>query len=53
MLIGNLNEEMLILDQEYLNLGDEQRKLERNAESVSSEMFSECQVCGSVFVMLE
>lgn len=53
MLIGNLNEEMLILDQEYLNLGDEQRKLERNAESVSSEMFSECQVRGSDFVMLE
>uniref|UniRef100_A0A2N9I1V5 DNA repair protein UVH3 n=1 Tax=Fagus sylvatica TaxID=28930 RepID=A0A2N9I1V5_FAGSY len=40
---ANLEEEMLILDQEYLNLGDEQRKLERNAESVSSEMFAECQ----------
>lgn len=50
---GNLDEEMLILNQEYLNLGNEQRRLERNAESVSSEMFSECQVRGSDFVMLE
>lgn len=50
---GNLDEEMLILDQEYLNLEDEQRKHERNAESVSSEMFAECQVRGSDFVMLE
>ncbi|KAG7981918.1 hypothetical protein I3843_04G023000 [Carya illinoinensis] len=40
---GNLAEEIQILGQEYLSLGDEQRKLERNAESVSSEMFSECQ----------
>jgi DNA excision repair protein ERCC-5 len=40
-----LEKEMLILDQEYSNLGDEQRKLERNAESVTSEMFAECQVC--------
>ena len=38
-------EEMMILDQECLNLGDEQRKLERNADCVSSEMFAECQVC--------
>lgn len=36
-------EEMMILDQECLNLGDEQRKLERNADCVSSEMFAECQ----------
>ncbi|KAB1211737.1 DNA repair protein UVH3 [Morella rubra] len=40
---GDLEEEMLVLHQEYLNLGDEQRKLERNAESVNSEMFTECQ----------
>jgi DNA excision repair protein ERCC-5 len=46
---ANLEEEMLILDQEYLNLGDEQRKLERNAESVSSEMFAECQVWLKIF----
>ena len=46
---ANLEEEMLILDQEYMNLGDEQRKLERNAENVSSEMFAECQVWLKVF----
>ncbi|TXG54627.1 hypothetical protein EZV62_019883 [Acer yangbiense] len=40
---ASLEEEMLVLDQECSNLGDEQRKLERNAESVSSEMFAECQ----------
>ncbi|XP_044502242.1 DNA repair protein UVH3 isoform X3 [Mangifera indica] len=40
---ANLEEEMLILGQECMNLEDEQRKLERNAESVSSEMFAECQ----------
>ncbi|KAM5581598.1 DNA repair protein UVH3 [Rosa sericea] len=40
---ANLEEEMLILDQECMNLGDEQRRLERNVESVSSEMFTECQ----------
>ncbi|XP_024046228.1 DNA repair protein UVH3 isoform X2 [Citrus sinensis] len=38
-----LEEEMQILDHEYMYLGDEQKKLERNAESVSSEMFAECQ----------
>ncbi|XP_050225185.1 DNA repair protein UVH3 isoform X3 [Mercurialis annua] len=38
-----LQEEILILDQESRNLGSEQKKLERNAESVSSEMFAECQ----------
>lgn len=42
---ANLEEEMLILDQECINLGDEQRRLERNVESVSSDMFTECQVC--------
>lgn len=42
---ANLEEEMRVLDQEFVSLGDEQRKLERNAESVSSEMFAECQVC--------
>lgn len=42
---ANLEEEMHILSQERMGLGDEQRRLERNAESVSSEMFTECQVC--------
>lgn len=41
---ANLNEELLILGEECKNLGDEQRKHERNAESASSEMFAECQV---------
>lgn len=41
---ASLDEEMLLLRQERMDLGDEQRKLERNAESVSSEMFAECQV---------
>ncbi|KAB2075656.1 hypothetical protein ES319_A07G237200v1 [Gossypium barbadense] len=40
---ASLDEELLILDQECINMVDEQRKLERNAESVSSEMFAECQ----------
>ncbi|KAK2994095.1 hypothetical protein RJ640_024359, partial [Escallonia rubra] len=40
---ASLEEEMLDLDKERADLGDEQRKLERNAESVSSEMFAECQ----------
>ncbi|EOA23395.1 hypothetical protein CARUB_v10016571mg [Capsella rubella] len=40
---ANLEEEIRVLDQEFVSLGDEQRKLERNAESVSSEMFTECQ----------
>lgn len=44
---AGLEEEISLLRQEQLNLGDEQRKLERNAESVSSEMFVECQVCSS------
>ncbi|RZC79754.1 hypothetical protein C5167_042331 [Papaver somniferum] len=39
----SLDEEMLILRDERINLGEEQRKLERNAASVSSEMFAECQ----------
>ncbi|XP_061337655.1 DNA repair protein UVH3 [Gastrolobium bilobum] len=38
-----LEEEMQILGQEYINLENEQRKLERNAESVNSELFTECQ----------
>ncbi|PIA62144.1 hypothetical protein AQUCO_00200266v1 [Aquilegia coerulea] len=40
---ASLDEEMLHLRQERMDLADEQRKLERNAESVSSEMFAECQ----------
>ncbi|CAH2045105.1 unnamed protein product [Thlaspi arvense] len=46
---ANLEEEMRVLDQEYVSLGDEQRKLERNAESVSSEMFAECQELLHIF----
>ncbi|KAI9084232.1 hypothetical protein K1719_033739 [Acacia pycnantha] len=38
-----LEEEIRILGQEYTNLAYEQRKLERNAESVNSELFTECQ----------
>ncbi|XP_047329850.1 DNA repair protein UVH3 [Impatiens glandulifera] len=38
-----LKEEIQNLDQERADLGNEQRRLERNAESVSSEMFAECQ----------
>ncbi|XP_027349553.1 DNA repair protein UVH3 [Abrus precatorius] len=38
-----LEEEMQILGQEYINLENEQRKLERNAESVNSELFTDCQ----------
>lgn len=41
---SNLDEEMRKLDQECMDLGNEQKKHERNAESVSSEMFTECQV---------
>ncbi|CAH8349286.1 unnamed protein product [Eruca vesicaria subsp. sativa] len=44
-----LEEEIRVLDQEYENLGDEQRKLERNAESVSSEMFAEIQELLQIF----
>ncbi|KAK4393025.1 DNA repair protein UVH3 [Sesamum angolense] len=40
---AHLEEEMLFLGKEREVLGSEQRKLERNAESVSSEMFAECQ----------
>lgn len=50
---ASLDEELLILGQECMNLGDEQRKLERNAESVSSEMFAECQVCVLNFILFE
>lgn len=50
---AHLEEEMRVLDEEYVNLGDEQRKLERNAESVSSEMFAECQVCLLSFITYE
>ncbi|XP_072053623.1 DNA repair protein UVH3 isoform X5 [Arachis hypogaea] len=38
-----LEEEIRILGQEYINLENEQKKLERNAESVNSELFTECQ----------
>lgn len=41
---ASLVEEISHLRQERLLLRDEQRELARNAESVSSEMFAECQV---------
>ncbi|KQK23032.1 DNA repair protein UVH3 isoform X1 [Brachypodium distachyon] len=40
---SNLEEEISFLRQEQVNLGNERRKLESHAESVSSEMFAECQ----------
>ncbi|CAL1391910.1 unnamed protein product [Linum trigynum] len=40
---ATVEEEIHILGQEFMNLEDEQRKHERNAESVTSEMFAECQ----------
>ncbi|CAI9111074.1 OLC1v1011209C1 [Oldenlandia corymbosa var. corymbosa] len=40
---ASLAEEMSILDEECKELGDMQRKLERTAESVNNEMFTECQ----------
>lgn len=42
---AKLKEEMQRLGKERLLLGDERRKLERNAEAASSEMYTECQVC--------
>lgn len=39
-----LDEELSRLRQEQIDLGHERRKLESHAESVSSEMFAECQV---------
>ncbi|CAI0455650.1 unnamed protein product [Linum tenue] len=40
---ATVEEEINILGQEFMNLEGEQRKHERNAESVTSEMFAECQ----------
>ncbi|MQL76249.1 hypothetical protein Taro_008629 [Colocasia esculenta] len=40
---STLDEELLLLSRERMDLSDEQRKLERNAESVNNEMFAECQ----------
>lgn len=40
----SLDKEISLLKQERDNLGNEQRMLERNAESVNNEMFAECQV---------
>ncbi|XP_017699575.3 DNA repair protein UVH3 [Phoenix dactylifera] len=40
---AHLDNEISLLRQECFDLGNEQRKLERNAETVSSEMFAECQ----------
>uniref|UniRef100_A0A0A9DAE9 DNA-repair protein UVH3, putative n=1 Tax=Arundo donax TaxID=35708 RepID=A0A0A9DAE9_ARUDO len=38
-----LDRELSLLRQEQIDLGSERRKLESHAESVSSEMFAECQ----------
>ncbi|XP_010502808.1 PREDICTED: DNA repair protein UVH3 isoform X2 [Camelina sativa] len=46
---ANIEKEIRVLDQEFVSLGDEQRKLERNAESVSSEMFADCQELLQIF----
>ncbi|KAL3526027.1 hypothetical protein ACH5RR_014399 [Cinchona calisaya] len=46
---AGLEEEMLLLGEEHKELGDKQRKLERNAEAVSSEMFAECQELLQIF----
>ncbi|XP_047089753.1 DNA repair protein UVH3-like [Lolium rigidum] len=40
---NNLQEEISFLRQEQVDLGNERRKFESHAESVSSEMFAECQ----------
>uniref|UniRef100_A0ACD5TVH4 Uncharacterized protein n=1 Tax=Avena sativa TaxID=4498 RepID=A0ACD5TVH4_AVESA len=40
---NNLEEELSFLRREQVDLGNERRKLESHAESVSSEMFAECQ----------
>ncbi|PKI34348.1 hypothetical protein CRG98_045264 [Punica granatum] len=40
---SSLEEEMRKLSQECIDLGNEQKKLERNAESINREMFTECQ----------
>ncbi|KAK1267812.1 DNA repair protein UVH3 [Acorus gramineus] len=40
---ASLGEEILKLRQEQKSLRDENRRLERNAETVSNEMFAECQ----------
>ncbi|TVU48015.1 hypothetical protein EJB05_07634 [Eragrostis curvula] len=38
-----IDKELSLLREEQINLGNERRKLESHAESVSSEMFAECQ----------
>ncbi|XP_044362492.1 DNA repair protein UVH3 isoform X2 [Triticum aestivum] len=40
---NNLEKEISFLRQEQVDLGNERRKLESHAESLSSEMFAECQ----------
>lgn len=49
---SSLEDELLVLGQENKNLGDEQRKLERNADSVNAEMFVECQVCTKTLLLV-
>ncbi|KAH9604584.1 hypothetical protein KSS87_003600 [Heliosperma pusillum] len=40
---ASLEDELLMLGKEYKDLENEQKKLERNADSVNNEMFVECQ----------
>ncbi|CAL9176345.1 unnamed protein product, partial [Musa hybrid cultivar] len=40
---ASLDKEISLLRQEHVNLGNEQRMRERDAESVNNEMFAECQ----------
>ena len=47
---ASLEEQMLNLRKECIDLADEQRKVERNADSVSGEMFAECQVCTQILL---
>lgn len=45
ILEDRLEGEMSFLGKEREELGNEQRRFERDAESVNNEMFTECQVC--------
>ncbi|CAH9092387.1 unnamed protein product [Cuscuta epithymum] len=45
----SLEEEIITLGEERKELVNEQRRLERNAESVTSEMFAECQELLQIF----
>lgn len=49
---ASLDNEISLLRQERADLGNEQRILERNAESVNNEMFAECQVFSSLSFLM-